>query len=75
MSLGLSTCEEHDCVVVYSGNRCPFCELVVECDEATKDLEAMTNKRDSAKAYADELADELAQYNQPVKPGTARKAL
>lgn len=66
MALGLSTCEEHDCVVVYSGKKCPMCELVAENAEYTTYNDDLLLKVEELQSYNNELVDELAQYNLPV---------
>jgi len=41
---GVSTCEDHDdCLVVFTGKRCPVCTLISEKDTEISDLETKVN--------------------------------
>ncbi len=37
--MSLNTCEEHDSVVVYQGNRCPVCDKIADLKRYIQTLE------------------------------------
>ena len=47
----LSTCEDHDCVVVYVGRDCPVCEEISEKDVQIENLESKVS------SLEDEISD------------------
>lgn len=62
-----STCEEHDCVVVWESKRlqpgCPVCEQI---QNLTIEKDAAEEERDEFREYVKGLEDELKTYNVKV---------
>jgi hypothetical protein len=72
----MESCEKHDdCIVCYEtrgryNTKCPMCELVASNEDLEATVGRVNDNLADANRYANELADELAQYNRPIKTFT-----
>lgn len=68
----MESCDKHDGAIVIYETRgrtntvCPMCEMSDEVDSLAGALERMTDERDDAKGYAEDLESELGNYTQSV---------
>jgi predicted nucleic acid-binding Zn-ribbon protein len=55
----MSTCDNHDFVVVYEGRYCPVCELDQKIDALEQEVVNLEEERDNLTDERDDLLEEL----------------